>query len=95
MRYYLNTKYDSRKSFYGKAEVEVKDDETKVLYSYGYKAAKKEPNGKLIVYPNYNASQTTLRHVKEFLKQEGLGNTVLTSSNILNFVTLDYSDLIL
>lgn len=67
MAYELNSQYDSRKSFYGKAQV-VYEGNSKVLYSYNTKVAEIK-DGKPIVYGTY--STTTLRHIKEFLKQEG------------------------
>lgn len=77
--YDLSPRYDSRNSFYGKARVEEKDDGTKILYSYGSKVAMIK-DGKAILglgkdhgyeYLLWAYSPTTLRHVKEFLKQNG------------------------
>lgn len=77
--YDLSPRYDSRNSFYGKASVEEKDDGTKILYSYGSKVAMIK-DGKAILglgknrgyeYLLWAYSPTTLRHVKEFLKQNG------------------------
>ena len=65
MAYALKTQYSNNKSFYGKAKVEVSDGK-QTLYSYGTKVAEIE-NGKARVYGTY--SQTTLRHIKEFLLQ--------------------------
>jgi hypothetical protein len=65
--YDLEPRYDSRKSFYGKARVE-KDKGKLTLFSYNTRVAEIE-NGKPIVHGKY--SSTTLRHIKEFLKQEG------------------------
>jgi hypothetical protein len=65
MAYRLPTRYDSRKSFYGKATVEVSDGK-QVLYSFGTKVAEIE-NGKAKVFGTY--SPTTSRHIKEFLLQ--------------------------
>lgn len=65
--YELPARYDSRKSFYGKARVETMDGK-KALYSYNTKVAEIE-DGKAKVYGTY--SQTTLRHIKEFLLQNG------------------------
>lgn len=59
----LEPKYDSRKSFYGKADVEGNK-----LYSYDTLVAE-IVNGEPKVYNLQSA--TTLRHVKEFLKQKG------------------------
>ena len=64
MTYELKAIYDSRKSFYGKANVE--DDNT--LYSYGTRVCE-IIDGKPIVHGTY--SKTTLRHLKEFLLQQG------------------------
>lgn len=66
--YGLNPEFDSRKSFYNKARVDVKDDKNQKLYSYDTLVAE-IVDGKPKVY-NLQ-SQTTLRHVKEFLKQNG------------------------
>jgi len=67
--YYLIPEYDKRQSFYHKAIVETNNKtQTKVLKSYNTIVARIK-NGKAKVYNC--ESQTTLRHVKEFLKQEG------------------------
>ena len=75
-RYYLMAIYDSRKSFYGKCEVEETNTKA-VLYSYlspvceinkvnnTYKLNKKIDDELLF-------SQTTLRHIREFLLQFGV-----------------------
>lgn len=65
--YNLEPRYDSRGSFYGKAKV-VQQGNRKTLVSYQTDVAKIE-NGKAIVNGHY--SQTTMRHIKEFLKQNG------------------------
>ena len=70
----LIPQYDTHKSFYGKAKVET-DTETGItgLYSYGALVAAvfrhHGDNGRAMVYGECNA--TTLRHIKEFLKQQG------------------------
>jgi hypothetical protein len=71
--YDLQAKFDSRNSFYGKARVEESDDQL-TLTSYSTKVAKIfcASDGEPLeaeVYGTY--SQTTLRHIKEFLKQHG------------------------
>lgn len=86
--YYLIPKFDSRASFYNKAIVEIRKDGTKVLYSYMTEVAEKSPSGELKVRKFWDSSATTLRHVKEFLKQEGLGNIQLTNKNIKELVTV-------
>ena len=72
--YDLGTDFDSRKSFYGKAKVDVKPDGTQVLYSYGTPVCQIKGGKATLLrkgYLGWNSSQTTLRHVKEFLKQNG------------------------
>lgn len=74
----LEPRYDSRKSFYGKAIVEVQEngyEQTKDLYSYGTRVASVVHNFEknIKTYSYYGKySQTTSRHQKEFFKQEGL-----------------------
>jgi hypothetical protein len=67
VNYELEPEYDRRKSFYGKAVVTEKNGK-KVLTSYSTDVAEIE-NGKAKVHGTY--SDTTLRHIKEFLKQNG------------------------
>ena len=70
----LHPEFDSRQSFYGKARVVVRDDGTQVLYSYGTPVCRIK-DGKVTLlrkgYLGWSSSPTTLRHVKEFLKQNG------------------------
>ena len=80
--YELNTQYDGRKSFYGKANV-IMEGERKTLRSYSTDVAYIQ-NGEAVVNGIY--SQTTLRHIKEFLKQNGF--KAETSSQILK----DYAE---
>ena len=72
LSYGLNPVYDSRKSFYGKANVVVSDG-ISTLYSYGTPVATIGPRFTLRRYPTlfgpWDETQTTLRHVKEFLRQ--------------------------
>ena len=84
----LVPQYDARKSFYGKAKIET-DTELDVtsLYSYGTLVAAifwhLGDNGRAAVYGTYSA--TTLRHIKEFLKQHGF--TAKTKDQILSDYT--------
>ena len=82
MRYDLDCRYDSRKSFYGKAQIEerqeIQDCMTYTileLYSYGTLVARitenTETNKATCEYLG-KYSQTTTRHQKEFFKQYGL-----------------------
>lgn len=64
----------SQKSFNGKAIVELMDDGTKTLYSYGLPVVRRLTDGKLVrLYDGYTA--TTGKHIKVFCglsKQEYL-----------------------
>jgi hypothetical protein len=75
--YELSPQYDRRKSFYGKAEVRS-DDGRLTLRSYNTDVAYIK-DGKAVVRGTYPA--TTLRHIKEFLKQNGF--KAETSSQIM------------
>ena len=74
--YELVPSYDSRQSFYNKARVDIKGDE-QTLYSYNTPVAK-IVSGKVELLDKWDWSQTTLRHVKEFLKQNGFEATSLS-----------------
>ena len=65
--YKLRPIHESKKSFYNKAIVREENGK-KTLRSYQTDVAYIE-NGKATVNGTY--SQTTLRHIKEFLKQNG------------------------
>jgi len=71
-RYYLKAKYDSRASFYNKAEIEDNEKGKITLYSYGSKVCEIE-GGKYRLNGSIKRallfSSTTLRHIKEFLRQ--------------------------
>ena len=78
-RYELKCRYDSRKSFYGKAKVLERKTQKgfyiKELYSYGTLVADIKDYGNLKKYCYYGKySQTTTRHQKEFFKQNGLND---------------------
>lgn len=83
MRYDLSCRYDTRASFYGKAQVETTRtslEQTIDLYSYGTLVASIIDNfetmkRKYIYRGKY--SQTTTRHQKEFFKQYGLSDKEL------------------
>lgn len=64
----LQARFDSRASFYKKAII-IKYNNILYLKSYNTIVAKIE-NGKAVVNGWY--SQTTARHINEFLKQNGL-----------------------
>lgn len=75
MQYYaLQPRYDARQSFYGKALVFI-DEQTgsKMLHSYGTHVATITGSDAVVLKDAHPQalSQTTLRHIKEFLKQNG------------------------
>lgn len=76
IEYDLDCRYDTRKSFYGKARVveEKQLNGTKIrLYSYGTLVATIETYKNKTKYEYLGRySQTTTRHQKEFFKQYGL-----------------------
>lgn len=56
---------DGRKSFYGKALVEIAQDGTETLYSYNTPIIKRTPAGNLVkIWDGWTA--TTGRHIKAF-----------------------------
>jgi len=67
----LEPKYDSAKSFYGKANVDNEGD-SKVLTSYDTKIMKIKDGKITMLCDESDLSKTTLRHIREFLKQEGI-----------------------
>lgn len=86
LKYELSCRYDTRKSFYGKAEVREetttgKHGTSRVLnlYSYGTYVAKigyfNIDDKREVTYICLGKwSQTTTRHQKEFFKQNGLND---------------------
>ena len=68
--YELGCIYDPRESFYGKAKV-VEDRGCQTLYSYDTPVAKINRKGKVTLLTEWDYSQTTMRHIKEFMRQNG------------------------
>lgn len=68
----LEPKFANRKSFYGKAHVDTLEDGTKVLTSYETKVASVKDGKVSILCDKEDLTQTTLRHIDEFLKQCGV-----------------------
>lgn len=66
--YELTARYDARASFYGKAKVDV-DGNSKTLYSYGTEICRISDSTAKIVCRVDQLSNTTMRHLKEFLLQ--------------------------
>ncbi len=56
---------NGRKSFYGKAIVQIEDDGTRTLFSYGTEIMKRTPDGELLrTYDEWTT--TTGTHIKSF-----------------------------
>ncbi len=68
--YLLIPTYDTRKSFYGKARI-VENSDRVVLYSYNTPVAMLKDKKALIENNEKLLTPTTMRHIKEFLLQEG------------------------
>ena len=79
--YNLETIYTSQKSFYGKAIVTVLDNGNKVLTSYSTNVCELDKNNNIIDIGYY--SQTTAKHINEFLMQHG--HNKMTKKEIENF----------
>ena len=68
----LEAIYDSRKSFYGKSTVNIENGIYN-MFSYGVKICKyDEKTGYFHLQDGVLYSQTTCRHLREFLKQRGI-----------------------
>ena len=67
----LTPKFDSRKSFYGKAKISFEGDR-RLLLSYGTPVAFIEPDRPPVMLDGWDSTQTTLRHAREFFKQNDL-----------------------
>lgn len=65
MKIYDLTPTNWQKSFYGKARIEVDDNGTETLYSYGTKIISKDGEGNLKRFWN-GWTNTTGAHVKSF-----------------------------
>ena len=74
MTYDLDCRYDTRKSFYGKARVRVSEDgKHKELISYTTKVADILITDYDVIYTTEgHYSATTTRHQREFFLQNGL-----------------------
>ena len=80
----LTVRYDARNSFYGKAMVDYSRG-VKTLFSYGTKVVTIK-NNIVTLGASYDYSQTTLRHVKEFLKQANF------KADSIHQILKDYGD---
>ena len=70
-RYNLIPEFENVKSYYNKAQVEIEKN-IKKLYSYNVLVCEINTlENTFYLYEDFDFSQTTLRHVKEFLQQHG------------------------
>ena len=78
----LQAQFTNQKSFYGKAQVEHLENGNKVLYSYNTKVCELNADGQIIEIGYY--SQTTARHINDFLQQNDLPK--MTKKEIENYI---------
>lgn len=83
--YELTPVYDVRSSFYSKAYIEQYIDK-KTLFSYGQEVLSVNNKGEVIDFPmdESKLTHTTLRHIREFLKQEVNSDLKWTKKEILS-----------
>ena len=79
--YNLETIYSTQKSFYGKAIVTELDNGHKILTSYNTNVCELDKNNNIVEIGYY--SQTTSKHVNEFLQQNGYKK--MTKKEIENY----------
>lgn len=79
--YTLESIYGTQKSFYGKAIVTELDNGNKILTSYSTNVCELDNNNNIIKIGYY--SQTTARHVNEFIIQNG--HNKMTKKEIENY----------
>lgn len=73
--------YINQKSFYNKAQVKHLENGHKVLYSYNTRVCELNADNQIIEIGYY--SQTTARHINDFLQQNNLSK--MTKKEIENF----------
>lgn len=73
----LETVYDARKSFYGKAHVLIDEDGSKRLVSYSTEVLTHDADG-IHIHGDY--SMTTWRHIREYVAQ--VTGEVLTKAQL-------------
>ena len=84
----LEPLHENVKSYYGKAII-VENDKMRYLYSYDtLVVAVSFENDTIVLHNEYLWSQTTLRHIKEFLQQHG--KPKYTKAELLKIDFLQY-----
>ena len=93
MYYELSPVYDSCKSFYGKARVKVDGNDLQLVsYSTVVAIVTYLPDGAKLAHITGVYSRTTVRHIREFLRQHGFKpgtKSELISEFYSNIVRLD------
>ena len=80
-KYNLETIYSTQKSFYGKATITELENGHKILTSYNTNVCELDKNNNIVEIGYY--SKTTLKHVNEFLQQNG--HKQMTKKEIENY----------
>lgn len=78
----LQAIYTNQKSFYGKAQVEHTPNNHKILYSYNTRVCELNADNQIIEIGYY--SQTTARHINDFLQQNELAK--MSKKEIENYI---------
>lgn len=83
--YYLQPEYSSQRSFYRKAYVMIEDNK-KSLYSYNTLIAViyREDDTHIFLTKNWDYSMTTLKHLKEFFRQNNM--KIYSKKDITNLI---------
>lgn len=79
--YTLESIYSTQKSFYGKAIITELDNGHKILTSYNTNVCELDKNNNIVEIGYY--SQTTGKHINEFLQQNG--HKKMTKKEIENY----------
>ena len=84
--YNLSPVYYSQKGYYGKAKIIMLDSEWEILLSYDKKILFYDGKN-VFIYPNLcydkHLSNTTMKHIREFLYQKGYKTLIKNSKDIL------------
>lgn len=78
--YELQPRFNNQKSFYGKALVK-ETNKGQELYSYNTLVAKNESDKIKVTHNENYLTQTTLKHIKEFIQQ--LGYSKMSKKDLL------------
>lgn len=76
----LKPKFDGKKSFYNKARLQIESDEI-TLISYNTPIIKLNKNNIMFLAQYEHLSSTTMRHLREFLRQSDMFNLASMKKN--------------